>query len=73
MSKLKIGMMMLSGALAFASCKGTTSGTSDGKEKAASGYSKDFKVEAEAFADLQLLRYEVPGWDDLTLHQKSLA
>ncbi|WP_222166041.1 dipeptidyl peptidase 3 [Edaphocola aurantiacus] len=73
MSKLKIGMMMLSGALAFASCKGTTSGTTDGKEKAASGYSKDFKVEAEAFADLQLLRYEVPGWDELTLQQKTLA
>lgn len=32
-----------------------------------------FDVNAEAFADLQLLRYEVPGFDDLSLQQKELA
>src|SRR5699024_9014270 len=26
-----------------------------------------------SFADLQLLRYQVPGWQDLTLNQKILA
>lgn len=34
---------------------------------------KDFKVTAEAFADLQLLRYQVPGFEKLTLQQKKLA
>ncbi len=34
---------------------------------------KSFKVEAEAFADLQLLRFQVPGFNDLTLQQKTLA
>src|SRR2546423_198397 len=34
---------------------------------------KGFKVEAEAFADLQLLRYQVPGFTDLPLQQKKLA
>jgi dipeptidyl-peptidase-3 len=32
-----------------------------------------FKVEAEAFADLQTLRYEIPGFNELTLQQKKLA
>lgn len=33
----------------------------------------EFEYKAESFADLQILRYEVPGWDDLTLQQKELA
>ncbi len=32
-----------------------------------------FKVEAEGFADLQTLRYQVPGFNELSLQQKKLA
>ncbi|WP_423149490.1 dipeptidyl-peptidase 3 family protein [Rubrolithibacter danxiaensis] len=32
-----------------------------------------FDVAAESFADLQLLRYRVPGFDELSLQQKKLA
>ncbi|HSU51483.1 MAG TPA: hypothetical protein VLJ41_12850 [Segetibacter sp.] len=32
-----------------------------------------FDVEAEAFADIQVLRYQVPGFDQLSLQQKQLA
>jgi dipeptidyl-peptidase-3 len=32
-----------------------------------------FNVEAEAFADIQVLRYRVPGFDQLSLKQKQLA
>jgi len=32
-----------------------------------------FKIEAEAFGDLQLLRYQVPGFNELSLQQKKLA
>lgn len=32
-----------------------------------------FDVTAQSFADLQLLRYQVPGWDKLSLKQKQLA
>lgn len=32
-----------------------------------------FKVMAQSFADLQVLRYQVPGWDKLSLRQKTLA
>lgn len=34
---------------------------------------KDFKVEAESFADLKILRYQIPGWDELSAQQKELA
>lgn len=35
--------------------------------------SKEFDVAAESFADLQLLRYQVPGFETLTPQQKELA
>lgn len=34
---------------------------------------KEFKVAAESFADLQLLRYQIPGFDALPLQQKQLC
>lgn len=40
---------------------------------AAKPVSKEFKVEAESFADLQVLRYQVPGFNTLSLKQKQLA
>jgi dipeptidyl-peptidase-3 len=42
-------------------------------ESEAVTYDTTFVVEAEAFADLQLLRYEVPGFNQLSLQQKQLA
>jgi len=33
----------------------------------------EFKVMAEQFADIQILRYRISGWDSLTVQQKSLA
>jgi dipeptidyl-peptidase-3 len=36
-------------------------------------YDTTFKVEAESFADLQVLRYQVPGFEQLSLQQKQLA
>ena len=30
----------------------------------------DFKYSIDEFADIEVLRYQVPGWDDLTLQQK---
>jgi dipeptidyl-peptidase-3 len=34
---------------------------------------QDFKVEAESFADLQVLRYQIPGFEELSSKQKELA
>jgi len=34
------------------------------------GGQEDFKYLVDEFADLKIMRYQVPGWDDLTLQQK---
>ena len=33
---------------------------------------KDFKYLVDEFADLKVMRYQVPGWDSLSLQQKRL-
>lgn len=55
-----IAMIMIVMMLA---CNGTKN-----KEKTA-----DFKWQTEQFADLRILRYQIPGWDELTLKQKELV
>jgi len=57
-SALSIGYLSMSQPTAFAQEK-----TDD----------KTFNVFAESFADLQILRYQVPGFDELSLQQKKLA
>lgn len=37
------------------------------------GYDSSFKVEAQAFADLQILRFQVPGFNQLPLQKKQLS
>ena len=37
---------------------------------AVSQQDKDFKYLIDEFADLKIMRYQIPGWDDLTLQQK---
>ena len=34
------------------------------------GQNDDFKYLVDEFADLKIMRYQVPGWDDLSLQQK---
>ena len=37
------------------------------------GYDPDFQVTAQSFADLKILRYQVPGFNQLNLQQKQLV
>jgi dipeptidyl-peptidase-3 len=53
--------------------KTDSSGSDVAGSGAANFYDTSFKVEAESFADLQMLRYQVPGFDGLSLQQKQLA
>jgi dipeptidyl-peptidase-3 len=59
--------------------KNTETGKTDstGNNVAAVGgsdsYDTSITVEAESFADLQILRYQVPGFNGLSLQQKQLA
>ncbi len=39
----------------------------------ADGYDSTFNVEAQSFGDLQMLRYQVPGFKGLSLQQKKLS
>lgn len=58
------------------SCNNTTTTkttTTTETTTTAEGYDPNFKVEAEGFADLQVLRYQVPGFNGLSLQQKKLA
>ena len=63
----KIMMITAIGATTMMySCK------SDHKTKAGEGAS-NFEVECDRFADLQVLRYEIPGFEELTPQQKELS
>ncbi|MBK6921326.1 MAG: dihydrofolate reductase [Deltaproteobacteria bacterium] len=71
--------------LALSACPGptrpeTTAPTTDGPAGAAAGETQgdaapadDFKVLAEQFADVRILRYRVPGFEALPLQQKQLV
>ena len=43
------------------------------KAASRSGQEEEFRVVADQFADIQVLRYRVPGFDQLSLQQKKLA
>ena len=59
--KTRTKMMLLSGMMTLAAC--------GGGEKTES----DFKYTIDTFADLKVMRYRIPGWEDLTLRQKEYA
>ena len=56
-------MMITSAAALLAACEGPI------REKAAS----DFKYTIDSFADLKVMRYRIPGWENLSLRQKEYA
>lgn len=53
-------------SLAFVACKG-----GDKQSTAAETGNAPEKVVLDSFADLQILRYDLPGWDKLDLRQKT--
>ncbi|MPL87434.1 hypothetical protein SDC9_33434 [bioreactor metagenome] len=57
-------MLSVMTAIAFTACTGNKTAS---PEKAQS-----FSYEVDKFADLQILRYQVPGFESLTLNQKQL-
>lgn len=57
---------MTTGTMLY-SCK------SDNKSGKAEGGHDNFEVECDRFADLQVLRYQIPGFEELTPQQKELA
>ena len=58
-------------AFLFAACG--QGSTAEGTPQADSTRTDAFQWEAEQFADIRVLRYQVPGWDQLSLQQKKLC
>lgn len=69
MYSFKFSHLFLAGALLTAGLHACDGPSKEQENKTSSNF--DFR--AESFADLQILRYEVPGWNDLTLQQKEFA
>jgi dipeptidyl-peptidase-3 len=71
---MKLKLLLLS-----ATCIIIASGCSENKNKEADKTkvaevdTMPFEVDAERFGDLQVLRYQVKGFDELSLQQKQLA
>ncbi len=71
MKKWTIPVMALMGAqIMMTACN---SGADKDEMKTEVKTDTNFNVEAQSFADLQLLRYRVPGFDSLSLQQKQLC
>ncbi len=65
--KLKLVTGLLLASIALFSCKKDVEVTKTTTEKPA------FEVEAEQFADIKVLRYEIPGWENLSLKEQELV
>src|SRR5690554_5774103 len=62
-NKQIFGIISLAVLVSFSACKSNTE----------SDTATSTTDQLESFADLQILKYEVPGWDNLDLQQKELA
>ena len=72
--KWALPLVLMSTQLIHTSCNnGSTKQTQTDTTTVTKTTVDTFKVEAESFADLQLLRYQVPGFNDLSLQQKKLS
>ncbi|MGN6530224.1 MAG: dipeptidyl-peptidase 3 family protein [Ginsengibacter sp.] len=79
-NKLKFLFALLMVVVIIASCNNSgsnttvvTSADTTQTDTTIATYDTSFKVPAQSFADLQLLRYQVPGFNQLPLQQKQLS
>ena len=67
-------MALLGTQIFIASCTAVADSNSSSQDslqtEATATYDSTFNVEAESFADIQVLRYQVPGFDQLSAQQK---
>ncbi|OZV67970.1 dipeptidyl-peptidase 3 family protein [Winogradskyella aurantia] len=69
--KLKSLMYYLFFALLFVACKNEANVQVD--EKVASTTQTEFNYNVEQFADIKILRYQIPGWENLSLKEQKLV
>ncbi len=76
MKKQFLPILLLAGAfLIMTSCNENEQNKNEvaAPQNVVPDYDSTFNVEAEAFADIQLLRFQIPGWNTLSAQQKELA
>ena len=73
MHKKSIALAVLLGAITFTSCSDKKNAEIDDNMKAIVDSLKSVEFQKEKFADLQVISYEIPGWDKLTLKEKELV
>jgi dipeptidyl-peptidase-3 len=71
MKKLKI--LALSIAIALTGCDSPNTQTSTSQPAPVAEKKDDFVWQTEQFADIKILRYQIPGWEKLSLKQKQFA
>ncbi|VAV85738.1 Dipeptidyl-peptidase III [hydrothermal vent metagenome] len=71
--KLKIALGILVTASVLWSCKNDSDKTEPSNEELVAMSSDKFEYKVEQFADIKILRYQIPGWDNLTLKEQKLV
>lgn len=73
MNKKTIVLAALFGVLALTSCADKKNAQIDENMKAVVDSLKAVTFQTEKFADIQVINYEIPGWDKLSLKEKKLV
>ena len=63
---------LLASALAFVSCNEDKK-NADKDEQQEIAMNSDFEVNVDEFADIKVLRYQIPGWENLSLKEQKLV
>lgn len=71
--KIKFFAMMAMGTLLACSSPDSDNNDANTETEDVKTEQDDFVYEADRFADVSVLRYQIPGWDKLSLEQKKLV
>ncbi|WP_412986163.1 dipeptidyl-peptidase 3 family protein [Pontimicrobium sp. IMCC45349] len=73
--RFKIALSLLFTASVLVSCNEKDANTEQGfkEELVEMAAGKDFNFTVEQFADLKILRYQIPGWENLSLKEQKLV
>lgn len=71
--KFRIALGVLVTASVLWSCKNDTNQTEPLNKELVEMSSDKFEYKVEQFADIKILRYQIPGWENLTLKEQKLV
>ena len=69
--KLKIALGVLITASVMWSCKNDSDKTEPSNEELVEMTNDKFEYKVEQFADIKILRYQIPGWENLKLKEQN--